>query len=48
MSLSPDLTPRISSPKGITDDVLVSTGPPTTLNDFYEFEVGNNLILLVS
>ena len=40
MFLSPELTPRTSSPKGITDDVLVSTDPSTTLNDFCEFEVG--------
>ena len=39
ISLSPDLASRISSPKGITDDVLVFTDPPTTLNDFCEFEV---------
>ena len=40
MSLSPDLAPCSSSPKGITDDVVVSADPPTTLNDFCEFEVG--------
>jgi len=40
MSLSPDLAPRTSLPKGITDDVLLSTDPPTTLNNFCEFDVG--------
>jgi len=40
MSLSPDLVPRTSSPKGIIDDVLISADPPITLNDFCEFEVG--------
>jgi len=40
VSLSPDLTPHTSSRKGITDDVLVSADPATTLDDFYEFHVG--------
>jgi len=40
MSLSPDLTPRTGSPKSITNDVLVFADPPTTLNNFCEFEVG--------
>ena len=40
MSLSPDLAPHTSSPKGIIDDILVFANPPTTLNDFYEFDVG--------
>jgi len=40
MCLSSDLAPYTNSPKGITDDVLVSADPPTTLNDFYEFDVG--------
>jgi len=40
MSLPPNLAPRTSSPKGITDDVLVSANPPTTLNHFCEFDVG--------
>ena len=42
MSLSPDLAPCTSAPKGITDDVLVSADPPTTLNNFYEFDVGEH------
>jgi len=40
ISLSPDFASRTSSPKGITNDVLVSANPLTTLNDFCEFEVG--------
>ena len=40
MSLSPDLAPRISSPKGIADDVLVYADPPTTLNEVCKFDVG--------
>ena len=40
LSLSPDLAPCISSPKGITDDVLVSIDSPTTPNEFCEFKVG--------
>ena len=39
MSLSPDLAPRTRSPKGFTDDILVSTNTPTTLNEFCEFDV---------
>jgi len=40
MSLSLDLASCTSSPKGITADVLVSADPPTMLNDFCEFDVG--------
>jgi len=40
MSLSPDFAPCTSSPKGITDDVPVSASPPTTLNNFCNFDVG--------
>ena len=40
MSLSPELAPRTNSPKGITDNVLVYVDPPTSLNDFCEFVVG--------
>jgi len=40
MFLSPDLAPYTSSRKGITDDVLVSIDPRATLNDFCEFDVG--------
>ena len=43
MSLSPDPAPQTSSLKGITDDVLVSVEPPTTLNDFCEFQEGEDL-----
>ena len=39
-SLSRDLAPCPNSPKGVTDDVLVSVDLPTTLNDFHELEVG--------
>ena len=39
-SLSIDLAPCPNSPKGVTDDVLVSVDLPTTLNDFHELEVG--------
>jgi len=39
MSLSPDLVPRTSWPKGVADDVLVSANSPITLNDFCEFDV---------
>ena len=39
-SLSSDLAPCPNSPKGVTDDVLVSVDLPTTLNDFHELEVG--------
>lgn len=39
MSLSQDLTPHTSSP----EDVLVPSDPPTTLNDFCEFKVGEDL-----
>lgn len=39
-SLSADLVSCTSSPKGVTDDVLVSVNLPTTLNNFCELEVG--------
>jgi len=37
--LSPGLAPCASTPKGVTDDVLVSANLPTTLNDLYELDV---------
>ena len=40
ISLLADHAPRTSSPRGITDDVLVSANPPTALNSFCEFDVG--------
>jgi len=40
-SLSQDLAPHTSSPTDATEDVLVSTDPPTTLNDSFEFEEGD-------
>jgi len=39
MSLSTDLAPCTSSPKEVTEDILVYVYLSTTLNDFYEFEV---------
>ena len=39
-SLSSDLAPHISSRDDITDDILVSAVPHTTLHDSCEFEVG--------
>ena len=35
-SLSPDLVPHTNSQKDVTDDILVSIDPPTTLNNFCE------------
>jgi len=43
MSLLPDVAPEFSSPTGITDDVLVSADPPTTLKDLCEFQEGEDL-----
>jgi len=40
LSLSYDLAPEFSSLKDATNDFLVSTVPPTTLNDSFEFEDG--------
>jgi len=42
MSLSYDLTPHTSSPKDVPEDVLISSDPPTTLNDFCEFQEGED------
>jgi len=42
-SLSQDLAPHTSSPKSISDDVLVSANPHTTLNDFCEIQGGEDL-----
>jgi len=39
-SLSSDLASLTSSPKDVTEDILVYVDLPTTLNDVYEFEVG--------
>jgi len=43
MSLSQYLAPHTSSLEGITDDVWVSTDRPTTLNNFCEFQEGEDL-----
>jgi len=40
MSLSTDLAPCTSSPKDVTEDILVYIDLSTTLNDFCEFDVG--------
>ena len=48
MSLSPDLAPCTSSPKGITDDVRASANPPPLLTTFVKLMWVNNLILLVN
>jgi len=40
-SLSEDPTPYTSSPKDVTEDVLVFAQLPTTLNDSFEFEEGD-------
>jgi len=39
-SLSTDLAPCTSSPKDFLEDMLVYVQLPTTLNDFCEFDVG--------
>ena len=43
MSLSPSLPPTPSLHKDVAKDVLVTADPPTALNDFCEFEVGDDL-----
>lgn len=43
MSVSQDLSPHTSSPKGITEDVLVSADPLAPFNHSSEFEVGEDL-----
>jgi len=43
MFLSQDLAPHTSSPKDLTDDILVSSNPPTPFNHSREFEVGEDL-----
>jgi len=40
MSLSQDLAPYTSSPKDVTEDILVYADPPILFNDSCEFEVG--------
>jgi len=42
LSLSPALAPEFSSPTDIIEDVLVSADPPTTLNDSFVFEEGDD------
>jgi len=39
-SLSSDLASYTSSPKDVTEDILVYVDLPTTLNDFCKFQVG--------
>jgi len=39
--LSHALAPEFSTPTDIIEDVLVSTNPPTTLKDSFEFEEGD-------
>jgi len=41
LSLSPVLAPEFSSPTDVIKDVLVSADPPTTLNDSFKFEEGD-------
>ena len=41
LSLSPALALEFRSPMDVIEDVLVSTDPPTTLNDSFEFEEGD-------
>ena len=41
LSLSPALAPEFSSPTDVIEDILVSTDPPTTLNDSFKFEEGD-------
>jgi len=41
LSLSPALAPHTSSPTDVIEDVLVFADPPTTLNDSFEFEEGD-------
>ena len=43
MSPPQDLASHTSSPKDVTDDIFISSNPPTTLNDFYEFQEGEDL-----
>ena len=38
MHLSPALAPHTNSQKDVTDDVLISVDPPTSLNHSCEFE----------
>jgi len=42
-SLSADLVPHTSSPKDVTEDVLVYANPPTSFNHSLEFEVDEDL-----
>ena len=46
--LSQDLAPHASSPKDITDDILISFVPATTLMTFVSFKRVKTLIVLVS
>ena len=41
LSLSPALAPEFSSPTDVNEDALVSANPPTTLNDSFELEEGD-------
>jgi len=43
VSLSPNLALHTSSPKDVTEDVLVSANPPTPFNHSHEFEVVEDL-----
>ena len=41
LSLPPTLAPEFSSPTDVIEDVPVSANPPTTLNDSFDFEEGD-------